>query len=60
MAHGKATASDQQREQDRRTRIQLCNEWDLVPAEDLRNANHLNESIIADLTRRLEVAEGRA
>ena len=37
----------------RRERIRLCNEWDLVPAEDLRNFNALNESIIADLKRRL-------
>lgn len=43
----------------RRERIRLCNEWDLVPAEDLRNANHLNETIIAGLQARLQRKRGR-
>lgn len=43
----------------RRERIRLCNEWDLVPAEDLRNFNALNESIIADLKRRLNPKRGQ-
>jgi len=43
----------------RRERIRLCNEWDLVPAEDLRNFNALNESIIADLQSRLNLERGQ-
>ena len=53
-----ATQVDRQ-EQDRQTRIRLCNEWDLVPAEDLRNFNRFNEGVIADLQRRLKRATAR-
>ncbi len=53
-----ATQLDRQ-EQDRLTRIQLCNEWNLVPAEDLRNFNRFNEGVIADLQRRLKRATAR-
>ena len=59
MAQSSTAAQENCQEQDRQTRIRLCNEWDLVPAEDLRNFNQFNEGVIADLQRRLERATAR-
>lgn len=59
MAQRSNATQVDRKEQDRQTRIRLCNKWDLVPAEDLRNFNLFHEGVIADLQRRLKRARAR-
>lgn len=56
---GHHTSSRNDQEEDRLTRLRLCNEWDLVPAEDYHSMNRYNDAKIAELHQKLEAAERR-